>query len=182
MARLLEQYKKTVHTQLAEKLGLKNAMQVPRLEKVVVSMGVGRAVRDKNPALLTSAMDNLTKITGQKPQVRRSRKSISNFKLRENMDVGCRVTLRGRRMYEFIDRLFNAAIPRTRDFRGLPTNSFDGRGNYSIGLPDESIFAEIDPAVGAPTQGMNVTFVTTSKDDQGARELLTLLGLPFRRS
>lgn len=182
MARLLEKYRKEIHPQLSQQLGIANTMAVPRLEKVVVSMGVGRAVRDKNPALLTAAMENLTKITGQKPQVRRSRKSISNFKLRENMDVGWRVTLRGRRMYEFIDRLFNAAIPRTRDFRGLPTNSFDGRGNYSMGLPDESIFAEIDPSVGGPTQGMNVTFVTTSKDDQGARELLTLLGLPFRRA
>jgi large subunit ribosomal protein L5 len=180
MARLLERYRSEIHGELLGRLELANPMAVPRLQKVVVSMGVGEAARDKT--CLEVAIKDLTRITGQKPQVCRARKSVSNFKLRDGMPIGCRVTLRGKRMYEFVDRLINAAIPRLRDFRGLSARSFDGRGNYSMGLADQSIFAEIDPGSVSRSQGMNITFVTSAGDDHGARELLKLMGLPLRRT
>lgn len=180
MSRLLERYKDQIVPELITTLGLKNPMAVPRLEKVVVSMGTGGPIQDKNR--LPAAAKDLTKISGQKPQVRRARRAVSNFKIREGYEVGCRVTLRGRRMYEFLDRLMNAAIPRMRDFRGLSPRSFDGRGNYSLGIADQSIFSEIDIGSVAYTQGMNVTLVTSARDDTAARELLTRLGMPFRKS
>jgi large subunit ribosomal protein L5 len=179
LARLWELYRNEIHRGLAEELSIRNPMAVPRLEKIVVSMGTGSPSQDKTR--LEAAAADLTRITGQKPQIRRAGKSVSNFKIREDMDVGCRVTLRGRRMYEFVDRLINTAIPRLRDFRGLNPRSFDGRGNYSMGVPDQSIFPEIDVTKVAHSQGMNITFVTTSPNDSNARALLTRLGMPFRR-
>jgi len=180
VARLKEKYRSEIHQELASELGIANPMAVPRLSKVVVSMGTGSPTQDKNrfPAVLA----DLTMITGQKPQTRRARQSVSNFKLREGMEVGCRVTLRGDRMYEFVDRLVNTAIPRLRDFRGLNPRSFDGRGNYSMGVPDQSIFPEIDLAKVTHSQGMNITFVTSARDDVSARMLLAKLGMPFRRT
>ncbi len=180
MARLMEKYRSEIVPQLKQALGIENLMAVPRLSKIVVSMGAGSPTQDKNR--LTAAMDDLSRITGQKPQVRRATKAVSNFKIRVGYEVGCRVTLRGRRMYEFFDRLMNAAIPRLRDFRGLSPKSFDGRGNYSMGIPDQSIFAEIDVAKATMNQGMNITFVTTAQNDVHARELLTQMGMPFRKT
>ena len=180
MARLHERYKTEIAVSLAEALNIKNPMAVPRLQKVVVSMGTGSPVQDKNR--LPAATADLAKITGQKAQVRRTRRAVSNFKTRRGYEVGCRVTLRGARMYEFVDRLFNAAIPRLRDFRGLNPKSFDGRGNYSVGVPDQSIFAEIDVAHIQYNLGMNITFVTSARDDAGAMALLTRLGLPLREA
>jgi large subunit ribosomal protein L5 len=180
MSRLLERYKSEITPALRETLRIANPMAVPRLEKVVVSMGVGEAAQDKGKMEL--ALESLAKITAQKPQIRRAKKSVSNFKLRSGMPIGCRVTLRGQRMYEFVDRLINAAIPRLRDFRGLNPRSFDGHGNYSMGIADESIFPEIGQGTVSQSQGMNVTFVTTAGDDPQARELLTRMGMPFRRT
>jgi len=180
MARLLERYRDEIQPALAEELGIKNRLAVPRLSKVVLSMGVGKALQEKKR--MEAAANDLAQITGQKPVVCKARKSVSNFKLREGYDVGCMVTLRGRRMYEFVDRLVNVAVPRTRDFRGLSPSSFDGRGNYSMGVSDQAIFPEIDLDKMEFAQGMNVTFVTTAGDDSRARRLLTLLGLPFRRT
>lgn len=180
MARLLDRFKTEIHPQLQKELGIENPMAVPKLRKVVVSMGTGSPQQDKNR--LPAAVDDMTKITGQKPQVRRARVAVSNFKVREEMEIGCRVTLRNKRMYEFIDRLFNAVIPRLRDFRGLNPKSFDGRGNYSMGLADQSIFSEIDFAKITTSQGMNITFVTSAQSDEEARALLTSLGLPLRRT
>lgn len=180
MTRLLEHYKNTVAAELAEALGLKNPMTVPRLEKIVVSMGTGSITTDKKR--LPAAAADLGRITGQRPQTCRARKSVSNFKIRDGNDIGCRVTLRGKRMYEFMDRLVNAAIPRMRDFRGLNPKSFDGRGNYSMGVSEQSIFAEIDLAKITYSQGMNITFVTTAWSDSHARELLARLGMPFRKT
>ena len=180
MARLLEQYNSEIRSQLAEMLDIKNPMRIPRLSKVVVSMACCAPTVDKNR--LPAAAKDLTKITGQKAEIRRAQKSVSNFKLRKDMEIGCRVTLRGRRMYEFLDRLVNTAVPRLRDFRGLNHKSFDGRGNYSFGLPDQTVFAEIDLDKVTHHQGMNVTFVTTAERDSDARALLTLLGVPFRKT
>ena len=180
MARLLERYKKEIHSALASELSIANPMAVPRLTKVVVSMGTGSPQQDKNR--LENAVGDLTRITGQKPQIRRARTSVSNFKLREDMEIGCRVTLRGKRMYEFVDRLINTAIPRVRDFRGVNPKSFDGRGNFSMGVSEQSIFPEIDVAKITQSQGMNITFVTTAKSDNDARVLLTRLGMPFRKT
>jgi len=180
MARLLEQYKSQVRTALRDELEISNPMAVPRLKKVVVSAGTGSPQVDKDR--LGAVMNDLARITGQKPQLCRAKKSVSNFKLRKDMGVGCRVTLRGKRMYEFIDRLVNAAIPRLRDFRGLHSKSFDGRGNYSMGVPDQSIFPEIDLAKMTYSQGMNITFVTTARKDTDALALLAGLGVPFRRT
>ena len=180
MARLHERYKTEIAPSLAEALKIKNPMAIPRLRKVVVSMGTGSPTQDKNR--LPAATAQLSKITGQKAQIRRARRAVSNFKTRRGYEVGCRVTLRGARMYEFVDRLFNAAIPRLRDFRGLNPKSFDGRGNYSMGVPDQSIFAEIDVASIQYNLGMNITFVTSAQDDAGAKELLTRLGLPLREA
>ncbi|MFQ5495652.1 MAG: 50S ribosomal protein L5 [Phycisphaerae bacterium] len=180
MARLQEMYRKDVVPALMHDLAIENRMAVPRLAKVVVSMGTGSPVQDKT-RLATVAKD-LARITGQKAQVCRARRAVSNFKIREGYEVGCRVTLRGQRMYEFVDRLLNAAIPRTRDFRGLNPRSFDGRGNYSMGIADQSVFAELDLAKMTYTCGMNVTFVTTARTDAKARALLAHLGVPFRRT
>lgn len=179
MARLLEKYRAEIAPALKDELGMANPMAVPRLEKVVVSMGTGSPTQDKNR--LPAVIEDLAKIAGQRPQVRRARIAVSNFKTRRGYDIGCRVTLRGRRMYEFIDRLFNAAIPRLRDFRGLNPRSFDGRGNYSMGLADQSVFGEIDIGNITFSQGMNITFVTTAKSDADARALLEKLGLPLRQ-
>lgn len=178
MARLLERYKSEIQPELREELDIKNLMAIPRLTKVVVSMGTGSPMQDKNR--IGVAVADLAQITGQKPQVRRARKAVSNFKTRKGMDIGCRVTLRGKRMYEFVDRLINAAIPRMRDFRGLNPRSFDGHGNYSIGIADQSIFPEIDTAKITYNQGMNITFVTTARNDSDARALLSRIGMPFR--
>ena len=180
MARLLESYKQEIASALKEELGIKNPMAVPRLSKVVVSMGTGSPVQDKNR--LEVVAGDLARITGQKPQRCRAKQSVSNFKTRRGYDIGCRVTLRGKRMYEFVDRLFNAAMPRLRDFRGLNPRSFDGRGNYTTGIPDQSIFAEIDLSKITYNQGMNVTFVTTARSDAHARALLKRLGMPLRKT
>lgn len=180
MARLLEQYTKEIAPKLLKELGVGNSMAVPRMEKVVVSMGLGRALQDKN--VLPTATAELTSITGQKPLVCKARMSVSNFKLREGYEIGAKVTLRGKRMYEFMDRLINFAVPRMRDFRGLKTSSFDGRGNYSMGVADQTIFPEINIDKVTARQGMNITFVTTASNDQHAQSLLAEFGVPFRRT
>jgi large subunit ribosomal protein L5 len=179
MARLLERYNKELKAQIGSELGIGNPMAIPKLEKVVVSMGTGSPQNNKER--LPAATADLARLTGQKAQVRRARRSVSNFKLREGMEIGCCVTLRGKRMYEFVDRLINTAIPRLRDFRGLNPRSFDGRGNYSMGVPDQSIFPEIDVASVSHSQGMNITFVTSARTDSHARTLLVSLGLPLRK-
>lgn len=179
MARLMEKYKTEVVPALKEDLAIANPMSIPRLQKVVVSMGTGSPVVDKNR--LPTVIKDLTTITGQKPQIRRASKAVSNFKIRRGYDVGCRVTLRGKRMYEFVDRLFNAAIPRLRDFRGLNPKSFDGRGNYTMGISDQSIFAEINLGSITVNQGMNITFVTSANDDNSAYVLLKYLGMPLKQ-
>ena len=153
-------------------------MAVPRLLKVVVNMGVGEATQ--NVKLLDSAVDELGQITGQKPTIRRAKKSVASFRLREGMPIAAAVTLRGDRMYEFVDRLFNVALPRVRDFRGVPTNAFDGRGNYTLGLKDQILFPEVDYAKVDNLRGMNVTFVTTARTDEESKDLLASLGMPFR--
>ena len=155
-------------------------MAVPRMEKVIISMGLGKAIQDKK--FLELAKNDLTMITGQLPAVCKSKKSVSNFKLREGMETGLKVTVRGVRMYEFMDRLISLAIPRVRDFRGLNQNSFDGRGNYSMGLSEQSVFPEINAAKIEFQQGMNITFVTTAKTDNEARTMLELFGMPFRKN
>ena len=180
MSRLLDRYKQEIVSELRDALGVKNPMAIPRLQKVVVSMGTGSPMQDKNR--LPAVIQDLAMISGQKPQIRRARRAVSNFKTRTGYEIGCRVTLRGQRMYEFVDRLINAAIPRLRDFRGLNPRSFDGRGNYSLGIPDQSIFAEIDLANITYNQGMNITFVTTATNDADARELLVRLGMPLRKT
>ncbi len=178
MARLLEKYKNEVLPELFTQAGTKNPMAVPRLEKIVVSMGIGGAVQDKK--LMEIAAKDLATITGQKPYTCRARKSVSNFKLRSGMEIGLKVTLRGLRMYEFMDRLISTAIPRIRDFRGLSPRSFDGQGNYSFGVSEQTIFPEIDPASVENPQGMNITVVTSAKNDRESREFLRLMGMPFR--
>lgn len=176
--RLKEYYHKEI-LPLLLKRQYKNPMSVPCLKKIVVNMGVGEASR--NIKVLDFAVDEIGKITGQKPVIRRAKKAISSFKLREGMPIGASVTLRGDRMYEFLDRLVSIALPRVRDFRGLPTDSFDGRGNYTIGLKDQLIFPEIDYAKVDKARGMNITFVTSANTDDEARTLLLHLGLPFRK-
>lgn len=178
MARLLDKYRNEVLPMLLEQAGTRNRMAVARVDKIVVSMGVGKAVQDKK--LLDLAAKDLATITGQKPMVCKARKSVSNFKLRSGMPIGLKVTLRGTRMYEFLDRLIHISIPRIRDFRGLNPRGFDGRGNYSLGLNEQTVFPEIDPAGVEFAQGMNVCITTTAKGDREARELLRLLGMPFR--
>ena len=178
MARLLEKYKTEVLPQLREQLKLGNVMAVPRLQKIVISMGIGAAIQDKKR--LEKASKDLTIIAGQRPAICKARKSVSNFKLRDGMSIGLKVTLRGTRMYEFLDRLINTAIPRVRDFRGLSTKAFDGSGNYSMGVNEQSVFPEIDAAAIEWPQGMNITFVTSAKDDIQCRELLRLMGMPFQ--
>jgi large subunit ribosomal protein L5 len=177
-ARLKDTYQKEIVPRLMKERSYGTVMAVPRLEKVVVNMGVGEATQ--NIKLLDAAMDELGRITGQKPAMRRSKKSIAAFKLRQGMPIAATVTLRGDRMYEFVDRLCNVALPRVRDFRGLPTSSFDGRGNYTLGLKDQIIFPEVDYAKVDKLRGMNVTFVTTARTDEESRLLLQYLGMPFR--
>ena len=177
-ARVKESYVKQVVPKLMKERNYPNVMAVPRLKKVVVNMGVGEATQ--NIKVLDAAMEELGRITGQRPAVRRSRKSIAAFKLRQGMPIAATVTLRGDRMYEFVDRLVNVALPRMRDFRGLPGNSFDGRGNYTLGLKDQIIFPEVDYAKVDKLRGMNVTFVTTARTDEESKLLLAYLGMPFR--
>jgi large subunit ribosomal protein L5 len=179
MARLKDLYKSKIIQELIKEFGYKNSMAVPRMKKVVISMGVGRAAQDKK--FLESARKDLMMITGQMPLVCKAKKSVSNFKVREGVDTGLKVTVRGVRMYEFMDRLISLAIPRVRDFRGLNENSFDGRGNYSMGLAEQSVFPEINVAKMEFQQGMNITFVTTAKTNDEARKLLEFFGMPFRK-
>src|SRR5271155_2247339 len=178
MARLRDQYKNEVAKALSAKYNLDNPMAIPKLTKIVINMGVGRATQDK--ALLESAVESLSKISGQKPQITKAKTSVSGFRLSEGNDIGCKVTLRGRRMYEFLDRLISIALPRIRDFRGVNPNSFDGHGNYSLGLAEQVVFPEIDPDKIQHTHGMDITIVTTATSDEEARELLRQFGLPFR--
>ena len=178
MARLNEQFEKEFVAQLMEELGLKNSMEVPRVSKICVNMGVGEAKTDAK--LLDDAVAEMTIITGQKPKITRARKSIANFKLREGMAVGCTVTLRGTRMYEFLDRLISVALPRIRDFRGLKPKSFDGRGNMSLGIKEQLIFPEIDYDSITVTRGLDITITTSARNDDEGRVLLKKLGMPFR--
>ena len=180
MARLLDRYTKEIVPQLAQKLGRTNRLSLPRLQKIVVNMGVGKALQDKNR--MEQAAEQLGQITGQRPQVTRAKKAVSGFRLREGNEIGCRVTLRGRRMYEFLDRLISIALPRIRDFRGVNPKSFDGHGNYSLGLTEQQVFPEIDPDKVTFVQGMDVTFVTSTRSDDEARELLRGFGMPFREA
>ncbi|RMF84071.1 MAG: 50S ribosomal protein L5 [Nitrospirae bacterium] len=179
MARLLERYRKEIVPLLREEFGYKNPMEVPRLEKIVVNVGMGEGAR--SPELLDAAAEELAAITGQRPVITRARKSIANFRIRAGMPVGCRVTLRGRRMYEFLDRLVNASLPRIRDFRGVSPKAFDGRGNYTLGLKEQIIFPEIHYDKVKNVHGMDICIVSTAKTDEEARALLRHLGMPFRQ-
>lgn len=179
MARLKDLYKSKIVQELTSEFNHDNPMAVPRMQKIVISMGVGKAIQDKK--FLEMAKKDLTMISGQMPLVCKARKSVSNFKLREGMEIGLKVTVRGIRMYEFMDRLINLAIPRVRDFRGLNREGFDGRGNYSMGLSEQSVFPEINAAKVEFQQGMNITFVTTAKTDDEARRMLQLFGMPFKK-
>jgi len=180
MARLKDTYKSKIVPELTKEFGYGNPMAVPKMEKVVVSMGVGRATQDKK--FLELAKNDLAMIAGQMPVACKAKKSVSNFKVREGTETGLKVTIRGVRMYEFMDRLINLAIPRVRDFRGLSLKSFDGRGNYSMGLTEQSVFPEINPAKIEAQQGMNITFVTTAQTDEEARRMLQLFGMPFKNA
>jgi len=179
MARLLEQYKTKVLPQLQKDLNEPNRMAIPKLQKVVLSMGLGKAILEKKR--MDAARRELAVIAGQAPIVCRAKKSVSNFKVRKDMDTGLKVTLRGPRMYEFLDRLINIVIPRIRDFRGLNPKGFDGRGNYNMGLTEQTVFPEVEADKVEFQQGLNVTIVTTARNDSGARKLLMLLGMPFRK-
>jgi large subunit ribosomal protein L5 len=179
MARLQEFYRKEVVPQLMEKLGVSNPMAVPRITKITINMGVGEAVADKK--IMDNAVGDLTKITGQKPLVTRSRKSVASFKVRDNQAIGCKVTLRGVRMYEFFDRLVNVAMPRIRDFRGVSARSFDGRGNYNFGVREQIIFPEIAYDQIDAIRGMDITITTTASDDKGGKALLEAFNFPFRK-
>jgi len=176
--RLLEKYNTQIASSLEKKLGKTNVHSIPKLEKIVVNMGVGSAIQDKQ--YLEEALDVLTQITGQKPVVTSARRSIAGFRLREGMNIGCKVTLRGARMYEFMDRLISIVLPRVRDFRGLNPNSFDKRGNYNLGLSEQLVFPELNPDKYTKSQGMNITFVTNVDSDDEARELLREFGMPFK--
>ncbi len=178
-ARLKQHYQKTVVPTLTKEFGYKNRMAVPKLEKISINIGLGEATQ--NAKLMDGAVNELGQIAGQKPVVTKARKSIAAFKLRENMSIGCMVTLRGDRMYEFLDRLVNVALPRVRDFRGVSSKSFDGRGNYTLGIRDQLIFPEIDYAKVEKTKGMNVSITTTAKTDAEGLALLRHLGMPFRQ-
>ena len=177
--RLLEHYRTVVRPALVEKLGAMNPHAIPGLEKVVVNMGVGVAITEKK--YLDEAISAMAQITGQKPIAKLSRNAVAGFKLRENLPIGCKVTLRGRRMWEFLDRLVSIALPRVRDFRGLSATAFDGNGNYSLGLSEQMVFPEINPDRFTRPQGMNITIVTTAKSDEAARELLRGLGVPLKK-
>jgi large subunit ribosomal protein L5 len=179
-ARLIEHYVKSVVPALMKEFGYANVMAAPKLDKITVNIGMGEATQ--NPKLLDGASAELGAITGQKPVITKARKSIAAFKLREGMSIGCMVTLRGDRMYEFLDRLVNVALPRVRDFRGVSTRSFDGRGNYTLGIRDQLIFPEIDYNKVDKTKGMNICITTTARTDAEARTLLKLMGMPFRQN
>ncbi|MEX2451353.1 MAG: 50S ribosomal protein L5 [Rhodospirillales bacterium] len=178
MSRLLEQYASVIKPDLTRQFGYRNSMSVPRLDKIVINMGVGEAVNDRKK--VEGAVSDMTRISGQKPVVTRAKKSVSNFKLRDGMAIGCKVTLRGERMYEFLDRLVTVALPRVRDFRGLSPRSFDGNGNFSMGLKEQIVFAEIDYDKVDQIRGMDIIICTTAKTDDEARALLLGLGMPFR--
>ena len=179
MARLKEFYKSDVAPALLKKYSYKSVMQIPKLEKIVINVGAGEA--RENSKVIDAISSDLAKITGQKPYICKAKKSVANFKLREGMNIGVKVTLRGDRMYEFMDRFFNVALPRVRDFRGINPNSFDGRGNYNMGLKEQLIFPEIEFDKIDKVRGMDICFVTTAKTDEEARELLTLMGAPFSK-
>lgn len=179
MARFKEFYQKEIVPSLKTEYGYENVHRIPKLEKIVLNMGLGEAVQDIK--IIDRAAQEMTLISGQKPVVKKARKSIAAFKLREGMPVGCTVTLRGDRMYEFIDRLINAVLPRVRDFRGISSKGFDGRGNYTLGLTDQTVFPEIEYDTIDKLRGMNITFVTTAKTDDEGRSLLTAFGMPFRK-
>lgn len=179
MARLKEFYQQEVSPALMKKFSYKSVMEIPKFEKIVINVGAGEA-RD-NSKVIDAIMTDIAAITGQKPQVCKAKKSVANFKLREGMNIGVKVTLRGARMFEFIDRFFNVALPRVRDFRGINPNSFDGRGNYNMGIKEQLIFPEIEYDKIDKVRGMDICFVTTAKTDEEARELLTLMGAPFAR-
>ena len=179
MSRLKEQYENEIKDAMIKKFGYKNAMEVPKLDKIVVHMGDGEA--KENAKILESAVKDMEAITGQKAVTTKAKKAIANFKIRENMPIGCKVTLRGEKMYEFADRLINLALPRVRDFRGVNPNSFDGRGNYALGIKEQIIFPEIEYDKVDKVRGMDIIFVTTAKTDEEARELLTLFNMPFAK-
>ena len=180
MTRLAEKYKKEIVPALQKKLGRTNVHSLPRIEKICVNMGVGKSLQDKNR--MEQAVEDLSKVTGQRPQVSKARLAVSGFRLREGNEIGCRVTLRKSRMYEFLDRLISVGLPRIRDFRGINPNSFDGHGNYTFGLSEQSVFPEIDADKVTFTQGMDITIVTSTASDDEARELLKLFGMPFREA
>lgn len=177
-SRLQEQYEKEILPKLAESLGRKNRLSLPRVEKIVVSMGVGSAIADKKH--MEEAVSAMSELTGQKPMVCRARKSVANFRLREGVPIGCKVTLRGERMYEFLDRLIALALPRVRDFRGLSPKAFDGKGNYSLGLSEQLVFPELNPDKYVRVQGMNIAICCSTNSDDESRELLRGFGMPFR--
>ena len=180
MARLKDRYREEIAPVLKDRFEIQNPMRIPKLEKIVINMGVGEAAQDSRR--LDGAMEDLARITGQKPQLRRARKSIAGFKIRDGMPVGAKVTLRGERMWEFLDRLITIALPRVRDFRGISPRSFDGRGNFALGLREQTIFPEISYDSIDTTRGLDVAVVTTAETDEEARELLRMLGMPFRTS
>ena len=179
MSRLKEQYENEIKDAMIKKFGYKNTMEVPKLDKIVVNMGVGEA--KENAKLLEAAVKDMEAITGQKAVTTKAKNAIANFKIRENMPIGCKVTLRGEKMYEFADRLINLALPRVRDFRGVYPNAFDGRGNYALGIKEQIIFPEIEYDKVDKVRGMDIIFVTTAKTDEEARELLTLFNMPFAK-
>ena len=180
MARMKDRYREEIAPALKNRFDIQNPMRIPKVEKIVVNMGVGEAVQ--NSRAMDGAMEDLAKITGQKAQVRRARKSIAGFKIREGMPIGAKVTLRGERMWEFLDRLISISLPRVRDFRGISPNSFDGRGNFALGFREQLIFPEISYDSVDATRGLDVAVVTTAETDEEGRELLRLLGMPFRTS
>lgn len=179
MARLKEKYKNEIAPALAKEFGIENPMAIPKVEKIVVNMGIGEAIA--NSKVLDTAVEELRSVTGQKPVITKAKKSIAAFKLRQGMNIGTMVTLRGERMYEFLDRLISVALPRVRDFRGISAKAFDGRGNYTLGVREQLIFPEIDFNKVDKTRGMNISIVTTAKTDEQARSLLKALGMPFRQ-
>ena len=179
MSRLKEQYNNEIVDALTKKFGYKNVMQVPKLDKIVINMGVGEA--KENAKILESAVNDMETITGQKAILTKAKNSVANFKIREGMPIGCKVTLRGEKMYEFLDRLVNLALPRVRDFRGVNPNSFDGRGNYALGIKEQIIFPEIEYDKVDKVRGMDIIFVTTAKTDEEAKELLTQFNMPFAK-
>ena len=181
MPRLKDKYNDEIKSALMKKFNYKSIMQVPKLEKIVINMGLGEAIKD-NPKAVESACNDLAVITGQKPMVMKAKKSVAAFKVREGMNIGVKVTLRGDRMYEFADKFFNLALPRVRDFRGVNPNSFDGRGNYSVGVKEQLIFPEIEYDKIDRVRGMDITFVTTAPTDEEAKEFLDLLGMPFSQN